>query len=92
MTVHAGKDSVSIAAAAGTDTVSLKRLIRSQLSSRGLTIPDGNILAEVAQGMPARRKLSNHENTVLQRLRKAEIIDKDRAELSEAARLSLLLT
>jgi hypothetical protein len=42
--------------------------------------------------MPARRKLSNHENTVLQRLRKAEIIDKDRAELSEAARLSLLLT
>lgn len=91
MTVHASKDSVSIAAAADTDTESLKTLIRSQLSNRGLTITEGNILAEVAQGMHERRKLSVHENTALQRLRKAGIIDKDRVVLSETARVSLLI-
>lgn len=90
MTVHSLKDRVSITAVAGTDTESLKALTRSQLSRRGLTITDGNLLAEVVQGMNARRMLSHNENTALQRLRKAGIIDKDRTELSEDARASLL--
>lgn len=91
MTIHSSKDSVSIEAVADINPDHVESLIRSQLSSRGLTITDANILAEIAEGMHAQRKLSNHENRALQRLRKAGIVEGDRQELTVAARESLLL-